>query len=63
MSAATPKLDPLAAARAAGLDQLANRFPEDVAAAAQAMADDLANFPSIEGTAEPWPSMQIRGDR
>jgi hypothetical protein len=58
-----PKLDPLAVARAAGLDQLANRFPEDVAAAAQAMTDDLANFPAIEGAAEPWPPMQIRGDR
>ena len=63
MTATTPKLDPLAVARAAGLDQVVAQFPDDIAAAAQAMAQDLANFPSIEGTTEPWPPMQIRGDR
>ena len=27
------------------------------------MAQDLANFPAVEGVHEPWPPMQIRGDR
>ena len=63
MTATTPKLDPLAVARAAGLDQIVAHFPDDITAATQAMAQDLANFPSIEGTTEPWPPMQIRGDR
>jgi hypothetical protein len=58
-----PKLDPIAVARAAGLDEVAKRYPDDILAAAAAMAQDLANFPAIEGVPEPWPSMRIRGDR
>jgi len=60
MAGNTPKLDPLAVARAAGLDQVVSQFPEDIAAAVQAVAQDLADFPAIEGTTEPWPPMQIR---
>jgi hypothetical protein len=63
MSNSPPKLDPIAVARAAGLDQIADRFPDDLIAAAATMAQDLANFPAVEGTPEPWPPMRIRGDR
>jgi hypothetical protein len=61
MAGQPPKLDVLAVARAAGLEEAANQFPDDIAAAAQAMEQDLANFPDINGTAEPWPPMRIRG--
>jgi hypothetical protein len=27
------------------------------------VAQDLADFPAIEGTTEPWPPMQIRSAR
>ena len=61
MAGQAPQRDVLAVARAAGLEQVANDFADDVAAAAQAMEQDLANFPDINGTAEPWPPMRIRG--
>jgi hypothetical protein len=63
MAGNTPKLDPLAVARAAGLDLIASHFPEDIAAAAAALAQDLTDFPAIDGTTEPWPPMQIRRER
>jgi len=63
MADGAPKLDPLAVARAAGLDEVTKRFPEDILAAAAAMAQDLTNFPAVEGVPEPWPSMRIRGDQ
>jgi hypothetical protein len=44
-------------------DQVVSQFPEDIAAAVQAVAQDLADFPAIEGTTEPWPPMQIRSAR
>jgi hypothetical protein len=63
MTGNVPKLDPLAVARAAGLDQVVSQFPDDIAAAVQAVTQDLADFPAIEGTTEPWPPMQIRSAR
>jgi hypothetical protein len=54
------KLDALAVARAAGLAELASKFPDDVVAAAETMAHDLLALPENDGTAEPWPPMQIR---
>jgi hypothetical protein len=53
-------LDPLAVARAAGLDRCVDLFPDDVIAAAQAAAQDRAELPAIDGAAEPWPPMHIR---
>ena len=62
--AAEPGLDVLAMARAAGLDQAVRRFPDDVAAAAQAAAQDRDDLPEVDGaTAEPWPPMRIRSRR
>jgi hypothetical protein len=55
-----PKLDAFAVARAAGLEELVNAFPDDVVAAAQTMAHDLVELPENEVAAEPWPPMQIR---
>ena len=52
MAEQAPKLDPIAVARAAGLDQIVNQFPDDLIAAAATMAQDLANLPAIEGTPE-----------
>lgn len=61
---ATTGLDPLAVARAAGLDQLVDQFPDDVLAAAQAVAQDRADLPTLgDATAEPWPPMRIRSGR
>jgi hypothetical protein len=60
MAGQAPKLDPFAVARAAGLEELVARFPDDVVASAQAMANDLAALPENDITAEPWPPMQIR---
>ena len=54
-------LDPLAVARAAGLDKCVELFPDDVIAAAQGAAQDRAELPAVEGAAEPWPPMRIRG--
>jgi hypothetical protein len=58
-----PLFDPLAVARAAGLDQAVDRFPDDVVAAAQAVAQDLADLPAIDRTAEPWPPMHAGSSR
>jgi hypothetical protein len=63
MASDAPKLDVLAVARAAGLEQVANRFADDLAAAARAVEQDLADFPDINGTTEPWPPMRIRGGK
>ncbi|MEA2950069.1 MAG: hypothetical protein QOI40_5399 [Alphaproteobacteria bacterium] len=61
---ATTDLDPLAVARAAGLDQVVDQFPDDVLAAAQAVAQDRADLPTLgDATAEPWPPMRIRSGR
>jgi hypothetical protein len=61
---ATTSLDPLAVARAAGLDQVVDQFPDDVLAAAQAVAQDRADLPTLDdATAEPWPPMRIRSGR
>jgi hypothetical protein len=60
MAGQAPKLDPFAVARAAGLEELVNTFPDDVVASAQAMANDLVELPENEVAAEPWPPMQIR---
>jgi hypothetical protein len=54
------QLDPLAVARAAGLDQVVDQFPDDVLVAAQALAQDRADLPAIDGCAEPWPPMRMR---
>jgi hypothetical protein len=53
----------LAIARAAGLDLALVNFPDCVADAARAAAQDLADMPAIAGTAEPWPAMRMRTDR
>jgi hypothetical protein len=50
----------LAMARAAGLDLALAHYPDCVADAARAAAQDLADMPAIDGTAEPWPSMRVR---
>ena len=57
------ELDAFAVARAAGLDKAVIQFPDDIVAAAQAVAQDLADLPNIDGAAEPWPPMQIRSTR
>ena len=57
------QLDPLAVARAAGLDEAVRLFPDDVLAAAQALAQDRADLPAVDGAAEPWPPMHIRSER
>jgi hypothetical protein len=56
-------LDPLAVARAAGLDQAVRLFPDDILAAEQATAQERADLPSIDGCAEPWPPMHVRSGR
>ena len=57
-------LDPLAVARAAGLHQVVDQFPDDVLAAEQAVAQDRADLPALDDlTAEPWPPMRIRSGR
>jgi len=54
-------LDPLAVARAAGLDQAVDQFPGDVLAAAQSALRALKSCPAIDdAAAEPWPPMRIR---
>jgi hypothetical protein len=53
-------LDPLAVARAVGLDQSVRLFADDIIAAAQAAAEERAYLPSIDGCAEPWPPMHVR---
>jgi hypothetical protein len=53
----------LAAARAAGLDVALADYPDCVADAARAAAQDLADMPAVEGTSEPWPSMRVRSGR
>jgi hypothetical protein len=60
---ARPRIDPLAMARAAGLHEAVDRFPDDVVAAARAAAQDLADLPAVDGTAEPWPPMRAGGSR
>jgi hypothetical protein len=61
---AKPALEPLAVARAAGLDQIVEQFPDDILAAAQAVAQDRADLPALDDlTAEPWPPMRIRSGR
>jgi len=60
MTGQPPKLDPFAVARAAGLEELVARFPDDVIASAEAMARDLVALPENDITAEPWPPMQTR---
>ena len=56
MAGQSSTLDPdtLAMARAAGLDQALDEFPDGVADAAQAAAQDLADLPAIDGTTEPF---------
>jgi hypothetical protein len=50
----------LAIARAAGLDRVVDLFPGDVLAAAQAVAQDRADLPTVDACAEPWPPMRMR---
>ena len=57
------QLDALAVARAAGLDQCVDLFPDEVISAAQAAAQDRAELPAVDGAAEPWPPMRIRSGR
>jgi hypothetical protein len=61
----TGKLDPktLELARAAGLDKAIAHFPDCVADAARAAAQDLADVPPIDGSTEPWPAMRVRNAR
>jgi len=61
----TNRLSPelVAAARAAGLDKVLERFPDDIADAARSAAADLADLPPIDGASEPWPPMRIRTPR
>jgi hypothetical protein len=53
----------LAMARAAGLDKALAEFPDCVADAARAAAQELADMPAIDGSAEPWPPMRVRSAR
>ena len=54
-------LDAYALAREAGLEIAVNRFPADVAAAAQAAAHARCAMPDLDNVvAEPWPPMRIR---
>jgi hypothetical protein len=56
-----PAPDINALAIAAGLNRAVKRFPQDVAAAAQAAASARAASGAInQGAAEPWPRMQVR---
>ena len=52
----------LALARAAGLTQAAQQFPEDVAAAVRSavQAQSALGAPA-SAAAEPWPPMRMRG--
>lgn len=55
------KLDALALAREAGLEQAVKRFPADVAAAAQAALQARSAMPGLDHVgAEPWPPMRMR---
>lgn len=58
---ATP--DVFALARAAGLGKAVERFPDCVADAARAAAQDRNDMPEIDGTSEPWPPMRIGSGR
>jgi hypothetical protein len=54
-------LDAYALAREAGLEKAVNRFPADVAAAAQAAAHARSAMPDLDNVlAEPWPPMRMR---
>lgn len=55
------KLDVLARARNAGLEQAVQEFPDDVIAAAQAAAHTRSALPANNNpVAEPWPPMRMR---
>jgi hypothetical protein len=56
-------LDVLAQARAAGLDKAVEQFPDCVADAARAAAQDRNDMPEIDSVTEPWPPMRIRSAR
>jgi hypothetical protein len=56
-------LDILALARAAGLGKAVDRFPDCVADAARAAAQDRDDMPEIDGVSEPWPPMRIGSER
>jgi len=56
-------LDILALARAAGLGKAVDRFPDCVADAARAAAQDRNDMPEIDGVNEPWPPMRIGSER
>ena len=53
-------LDIFALARAAGLHKAVDQFPDCVADAARAAAQDRADMPEVDGTSEPWPPLPIR---
>jgi hypothetical protein len=55
--------DVFAVAHAAGLDKAVELFPDCVADAARAAAQDRADMPEVDGVSEPWPPMQVRGGR
>ena len=44
---------------AAGLDKAVERFPDCVADAARAAAQDRNDMPQIDGSSEPWPPMRV----
>lgn len=53
--------DANALARAAGLELAAERFPEDIAVAAQSAANARSSMPALDDpAAEPWPPMRVR---
>ena len=56
-------IDVLALARAAGLGKAVEQFPDCVADAARAAAQDRDDMPEVDGTGEPWPPMQIGSPR
>jgi hypothetical protein len=53
----------LSVAEAAGLQKAIAEFPSDVAEAARAAAQEVADMPDLDGTLEPWPSMRVRRER
>jgi hypothetical protein len=58
---ASPEL--LTFAEAAGLQKALAEFPNDVAEAARAAAQEVADMPDLDGTLEPWPPMRVRRER
>ena len=62
--AAAQDMDVLALARAAGLGQAVEQFPEDVRLAAVSAARARASLPELDhANAETWPPMRIRSSK